>query len=83
MRKAKRRHKPPIKDHQALGQLLGLLGTSGIASSIGELAEEARSGSLQVTPETQAALMSACSDISAMKASLLAALGLKPDRDSI
>ena len=73
----KTRGKTPVKDHALLAQLLGKLGRSRLADSLGPLAHAARSGSLPLTPETEAALQAACRDILAMKRMLMTALGIK------
>ena len=72
----KTRGKFPVKDHTELSQLLGLLGQSGIANNINALAGAARSGSLPVTPETEAALRRASGDIHSIREMLIKALGL-------
>ena len=66
-----------VKDHEALGHVLGLLGTSEIAASLATLAKAAKSGSLPVTPETEKALLAACSYIQAMHKALMRALGFR------
>lgn len=68
----------PVKDHQILGQLLGELGRSRLASNLNQLARAANSGSLPVTPETQAALNEACEDVRWMRQALMQAMGLLP-----
>jgi hypothetical protein len=66
--------KPRASD---VAQVLGKLGTSGLATSVGELARLAKLGALAVDDETEAQLRAACADISAMKAALMRALGIK------
>ena len=75
--KIKTRNKAPVKDYEALGRVLGLLGKSDLAASLAVLAKAARNGSLPVAPETEAALLKASSDIQAMRNALIKALGLK------
>lgn len=60
-----------------LAQVLGLLGASGLSSTVGELTRLAKLGALPVSEETEATLRAACSDIAAMKAALMRALGIK------
>lgn len=76
-RKTRRRRKRrrPVKDIQALSQLLGELGKSKLASNLNQLAKAAHTGSLPVTPETEKALREACAEIATMRALLLRALG--------
>lgn len=71
------RGKRPVKDHAVLGQLLGELGRSHLASNLNQLAKAANSGSLPVTPDTEAALRDACDDVREIRETLLVALGLQ------
>jgi len=73
----KARSTTPVADHQALGKLLGELGKSRLSSNLNQLARAANSGSLPVTPDTEAALREACRNIERMRRELVAALGLK------
>jgi hypothetical protein len=72
----RKRGKFPVKDHQALAQLLGLLGQSRLANNVNQLARAANSGSLAVTPDTEEALMSATADIKHMRQLLIQALDI-------
>lgn len=74
----KREGNAPIKDHEALGRVLGALGRSRLASNLNQLAKAVNTGSLAVTPETEADLMEACRQVSALRADLLLALGKAP-----
>lgn len=47
------RGKFPVKDHAALGQVLGQLGKSRPANNLNQLARAANTGSLPVTPDTE------------------------------
>lgn len=76
----RRAHRRPVKDDQALAQVLSKLGDSRLASNLNQLAKAANTGSLPVTAETLQAIMSACQDIRLMRACLMAALGLQPER---
>lgn len=71
-----RRHNP-IKDHAAYAQLLAKLGDSRLASNLNQLAKQANSGTLPVTPETDAALQYAAREVSDMRRLLVQALGLE------
>jgi len=75
-RRARRR---PVKDEAALARLLGELGNARLANNLNQLAKAANTGSLPVTPETVQAILSACQDVQAMRACLLAALGFRPE----
>lgn len=52
----RRRGKQPVKDHQALAKMLGLLGQFRLASNLNQLAKAANTGSLPVNPDTEASL---------------------------
>lgn len=69
----------PVKDHEALGRVLGLLGGSRLASNLNQLARAVHTGSLPVTPDTEEAIKGACRDVRQMRADLLQALGLAPE----
>jgi hypothetical protein len=73
----KRRSKTPVKDHQALAQVLAMLGQSRLSSNVNQLAKSANSGSLPVTPDTEAALLAAASEIQDMRRLLIKALNLE------
>jgi len=76
---APRRRAParlPVKDHQALGRLLGELGRSNIANNLNQLARAAHTGTLPVTPETEDDIRQACRTVSTTRALLIKALGL-------
>jgi hypothetical protein len=72
----RKRGKFPVKDHQALAQLLGLLGQSRLANNVNQLARAANTGSLAVTPDTEEALLSATADINHMRQLLIQALDI-------
>ncbi|MGF1464475.1 MAG: hypothetical protein ACFB2Z_15190 [Maricaulaceae bacterium] len=67
----------PVKDQEALGQVLALLGASGLAKNIAEMAKAARVGALPLDPDSQSALRRACDDIQVMRRFLMAALGIR------
>ena len=68
-----------IADRRALAQLIALLGRSRVFSNLNQLAHAANTGSLPVTPETEAALAHALADLHEIRALLLVSLGLKPE----
>lgn len=74
----KRQANSPIKDFEALGRVLGALGQSRLSSNLNQLAKAVNTGSLPVTPETEADLKEACREVSALRADLLRALGKSP-----
>ena len=75
----RRRSKTPVKDHKALAQVLGKLGQSRLSSNLNQLARSANTGSLPVTPDTEAALLEAVAEIREIRRLLLQALNLEVD----
>ncbi|MDZ4364894.1 hypothetical protein [Brevundimonas sp.] len=73
----RRRGKRPVKDYQALAQVLGLLGQSRLSSNLNQLARAANTGSLAVTPDTEAALWVAVAEIQEIRRILIEALHLE------
>ena len=78
----KTRGKFPVKDHEALGRVLGALGASRLSSNLNQLARAVNSGSLPVTPDTEAALLDACDDVAAIRTELMQALGMRSEGPS-
>lgn len=74
----KKRGNSPVQDKEALGRIAGALGQSRLSQNMNQLAKAVNSGSLPVTPETEAEIKEACREISEMRAELLAALGKVP-----
>lgn len=64
-----------VADHQALAQVLALLGQSRLSSNLNQLAHAANTGSLLVTNETEKALREAAAEVAQMRKLLLQALG--------
>jgi len=77
--KRKRKVRQPVKSKKELARLFALLGQSRIASNLNQLARAANSGSLVMTPDTEAELKRACKDVHFMRVTLLKALGLYAD----
>ena len=71
------RGKHPVKDQQAIAQLLALLGQSRLANNVNQLARSANSGSLPLTPDTERALNEAAADIAEIRKLLIQALNLE------
>lgn len=67
-----------VGDAEALGRVLGALGNSRLSQNINQLAKAVNTGSLPVTPETEADLAAACEEIKALRNDLLRALGKSP-----
>ena len=74
----KKRGNSPVQDKEALGRMAGALGQSRLSQNMNQLAKAVNSGSLPVTPETEAEIKEACRDIAEMRAALLAVLGKVP-----
>ena len=53
------------------------LDSSRLASNMNQIAKALNIGSLELTPETETALLEACADIYEMRNMLIKALGLK------
>ena len=70
----------PVRDEKALTQVLGALGKSRLSSNLNQMAKAINSGSLPVSPETEQAILNACSQVNAMSESLVQALGLPEDK---
>ena len=73
----RRRGKAPVKDHQALAQVL--LGQSRLSSNLNQLARSANTGSLPVTPDTESALQSAAAEVQEIRRLLIEALNLEAE----
>ena len=65
-------------DKAILTELLGVLGKSKLPTSLRDMAKAATNGTLPLTPDLEADLKRACSDIADMRLRLLKALGLRP-----
>jgi hypothetical protein len=74
----RRARKKPVKDHEALGRLLGELGQARLSNNLNQLAKAVNSGSLPVTPDTEKAIREACAEVHWLRVTLLQALGLQP-----
>ena len=74
----KRSGNSPVKDTEALGRVLGALGQSRLSSNLNQLAKAVNTGSLPVTPETEADLQQACWEVAALRVDLMRALGKSP-----
>lgn len=73
--------KKPAPDSAMLALLLSELGQSRLASNINQLAKAANMGTLDITPEIEREIEQACSEIQAMRALLITALGAVPVDD--
>lgn len=71
------RGKRPVKDHEALGKVLGALGQSRLSNNLNQLAKAAHTGTLGVQDDTEEALLKAAYDIAYIRLTLIKALGLQ------
>jgi hypothetical protein len=71
--------KYPVRDGEALGHILGLLGQSRVANNLNQLAKAAHLGALPVSEETEADLRAACVEVATIRRLLLKALGVVTD----
>jgi hypothetical protein len=74
---ARRVRTGPVRDSDALGRLLGLLGQSRLANNLNQLAKAANLGALPVTAELETELQQACAEVFEMRRLLLNALGIQ------
>lgn len=75
----KTRGKFPVKDYEALGRVLGLLGRSGIFHNMHRLMLAIEEGRVAMDDGIVAEIRQTHSDIKAMRHDLVQALGLKPE----
>ena len=73
----RRRRRSPVKDHEALAEVLACLGATRIASNLNQLARAANSGSFYFDRESKAQISAACSDILVMRQLFRAQLAIK------
>lgn len=73
------RGKRPVKDYQALAQLMGMLGRSNLPNNINQLAKAANQGDVLLPDDAHHDLKTAALEIAAIRLLLIKALGLKDD----
>lgn len=76
----RRARRSPVADHVALARVLSALGKSRLTNNLNQLAKAVNTGSLPVTPDTDAAIKEACADVRAIRLDLLKALGASEER---
>lgn len=74
-RRVRTRTRKPLEDDRALARVLGELGKARLANNLNQLARAVNSGSLPVTPDTEAAIKEACAAVQDMRSDLMQALG--------
>lgn len=67
-----------VGDAEAFGRVLAALGNSRLSQNINQLAKAVNTGSLPVTPESEADLTAACEEIRELRLELMRALGKSP-----
>lgn len=77
-----KKQREPSVDTKELARLLGMFGQSELATAILALSLVAAQGNLDVTPEIEDKIESACDDIHTIKLGLIMALGVKPQESS-
>jgi hypothetical protein len=75
------RSKEPVKDHQALAQVLACLGASRLSSNLNQLAHATHIATFYFDDDTKAAIKGACNDVRIIRQLLMTALGLQTDND--
>jgi len=75
----KKRARRITEDILLLSQILAKLGQSGLHSNLHTLAESAKHGALQVTPEVEEQFVIACTDVASMKSMLMQSIGIQED----
>lgn len=73
----KTRSRVPVRNQEALAQVLGKLGHTRIANNLNQIAYEANCGSLLMDKETEEEIKLACAQIAWIRVKLIEALGLK------
>jgi predicted DNA binding CopG/RHH family protein len=73
----KTRNRVPVRNQEALAQVLGKLGQTRIANNLNQIAYEANCGSLLMDKETEDEIKLACAQIAWIRVKLIEALGLK------
>ena len=77
-----KRGKHPVKDHQALGEVLAKLGSSRISSNLNQLAYAANIGTLSFDLETTRQLNEAYQHVREIRDLLIQSLGLREAVDA-
>ncbi len=70
----------PRIDQEVTARLLAELGKSRLASNMNQLAKAANMGTLDLGPEVARDIRAACAAITDMRAALILALGVRPER---
>lgn len=74
------RGKHPVKDYEALGRVLALLGRSGTPIQLNAALDQIEGGKIIVSTELDDELREACFAIASIRQELIKALGLSADR---
>ena len=76
-KRARSKHRRPVKDNKSLAKVLALLGSSRIANNLNQLAYHANVGALEFDEATKVQIEEAYAYILDMRSLLLKALGRK------
>lgn len=71
------RGKFPVKDHEALGRVLGRLGSIELGRSFMNLSEAAKTGCLEIGPDLDDDIRHACGLVREIRNDLMIALGVR------
>jgi hypothetical protein len=71
------RGKRPVKDYEALCQVLGALGKSKLPNNVNQIAKAINTGTLGLPDDIEAAMLEAAYNIAYIRMTLIKALGLK------
>lgn len=71
------RGKKPVKDYEALCQVLGALGKSKLPNNVNQIAKAINTGTLELPEVTEAAMLEAAYNIAYIRLTLIKALGLQ------
>jgi hypothetical protein len=71
----------PVRDHQALAQVLACLGQSRLSETMERLSQAAESGTLYVDDDVPVEIKRACQDIVTMRLLLMRSLGFQINDD--
>jgi len=71
------RGKRPVKDYEALCQVLGALGKSKLPNNVNQIAKAINTGTVALPEDMEAAMLEAAYNIAYIRMTLIKALGLK------
>lgn len=75
------RGKRPVKDYEALCQVLGALGKSKLPNNVNQIAKAINTGTVALPEDMEAAMLEAAYNIAYIRMTLIKALGLKDSNE--